>query len=93
MSEKSLKKTAQVVKSMTMKASCNKLMQNIKDSYKTAALAVNIATSMRNRTDCTEQHETFNRNDPTYPGMGKPNDEYDEVHPSYSHRTQHYSSN
>ena len=36
------KKTAQAVKSTTMKASRNKLMQNIKDSYKTAALVINI---------------------------------------------------
>ena len=86
------KKTAQVVKSTTMKASCNKLMQNIKDSYKTEALAVNIATSMRNRTDHTEQHETFNRNDPTYPGTLKPNDEYDIVQTSYTHRTHHHST-
>ena len=63
------KKTVQTVKSMTMKASRNKLMQNIKDSYKAATLAVNIATSMINCTDHTEQHETFNGNDSTYPGM------------------------
>ena len=76
---------------MNMKASHNKLMQNINDSYKTAALVVNIVTSTRNHTDRTEQHETFNRNDPTYPGMQKPNEEYDEVHLSYTHRTHHYS--
>ena len=52
---KIIKKTAQVVKSTTTKASRKKLMQNIKNSYKTAALAVNIATSMTNRTDRTKQ--------------------------------------
>ena len=64
---KIIKKTAQVVKSTTMKASHNKLMQNIKDSYKTAALAVNIATSMTNHTDCTKQHQKSNRNTSMYP--------------------------
>ena len=52
---KNIKKTAQAVKSTTTKASHNKLMQNIKNSYKTAALAVNIATSMTTRTDRTKQ--------------------------------------
>ena len=50
------KKTAQAVKSMTMEASRNKLIQNIKDSYKTATLVVSIVTSTRNHTDRTEQH-------------------------------------
>ena len=48
------KMTAQVIKSTAMKASRNKLMQNIKDSFKTVALVVNIVTSMRNHTDRTE---------------------------------------
>ena len=52
---KIIKKTAQVVKSTTTKASHNKLMQNIKDSYKTAALAVNIVTSTTNHADRTDQ--------------------------------------
>ena len=52
---KIIKKTGQVVKSTTTKANCNKLMQNIKNSYKTAALVVNIATSMMNHTGRTKQ--------------------------------------
>ena len=44
------KKTVQTVKSMITKASHNELLQNIKDFYKTATLAVAIATNM---TDCT----------------------------------------
>ena len=64
-----IKKTVQVVKSTTTKASHNKLMQNIKNSYKTvAALAVNIATSTKNHTDHTKQQQTSNRNTSTYPG-------------------------
>ena len=38
-------KTVQVVKSTTMKASHNKFLQNIKENYKTAALAIAIATN------------------------------------------------
>ena len=76
---KIIKKTVQVVKSMTRKASCNKLMQNIKDCYKTAALAVNIVTSMMNRTDCTKQQQKSNRNTSTYPGTQKLKDGYDEL--------------
>ena len=66
---KIIKKTVQAVKSMTMKASRNRLMQNIKDSYKTAALVVNIVTSTTNRTDSTKQQQTSNRNPSTHPGM------------------------
>ena len=77
------KKTAQALKIMTKKANHNKLMQNMKDSYKTARLAVNIVTSMRNHTDHTEQHETFNRNDSTYPGTGKLNDKYGKLYPPH----------
>ena len=71
------KKTAQAVKSTTTKASHNKLIQNIKDSYKTAALAVNIVTSMTNGTDRTKQQQTSNRNTSTYTGTQKFNDGYD----------------
>ena len=45
-----VKKTVQVVKSTITKGSHNELLQKIKDSYKTATLAVEIAT---NTTDCT----------------------------------------
>ena len=41
-----MKKTVQTVKSTITKASHNELLQNIKDSYKTAMLAVAIATNM-----------------------------------------------
>ena len=87
------KKTAQVVKSMTTKASCNKLIQNIKDSYATAALAVNIATSMTNNTDHTKQQQTSNRNTSTYTGTRKFNDGYDELYQLHTSRTHHNSGN
>ena len=76
-----------------MKAGHNKLMQNIKDSYKTAALAVNISTSMTNRTDRTKQHQTSNRNTSTYPGMRKLNDKYEELYQLHTSRNRHYSGN
>ena len=55
---KIVKRTVQAVKSTTMKAGRNKLMQNIKDSYRTAALAVNIMTSTMNRTSHTHPGPT-----------------------------------
>ena len=42
-----VKKTVQTVKSMITKASRNKLLQNIKDSYKTATLVVAVAISVK----------------------------------------------
>ena len=45
------KKTAQAVKNMTMKISDNKLLHNIKDSYKTTTLVVTIATTATNHTN------------------------------------------
>ena len=44
------KTTAQVVKRTTIKASRNKLLQNIKDSYKTTMLVITIATSTMSHT-------------------------------------------
>ena len=46
-----VKKTVQAVKSMITKASHNELLQNIKDSYKTAMLVVAIATNLMDRTN------------------------------------------
>ena len=45
------KKTAQAVRSTITKASRNELLQNIKDSYKRATLAVAIATNMMDHTN------------------------------------------
>ena len=62
-------KTTQVVKSTITKASRNRLFQNIKNSYKTSALAITIATNMRNCTSRNEQTHKNNRNMQNYPGM------------------------
>ena len=50
------KRTAQAVKNMTTKVSQNKLFQNIKDSYKTATLALTIVTNMMDRTNCSKKN-------------------------------------
>ena len=55
------KRTAQAVKNMTTKVSRNKLLQNIKDSYKTATL-VTIVTNVTDRTNCSKKPPTTNRN-------------------------------
>ena len=87
------KKTAQVVKSMTMKAGHNKLIQNIKDSYRTAALAITIATSTMDCTDHRKQPPIINRNTQFHPGMRKLDDEYDGSYQSHISRAHHKSGN
>ena len=64
-------KTAQAVWSTITKASHNRLFQNIKDSYKTAALAITIGTDTRDRTSRNEQTHKNNRNIQNYPDMQK----------------------
>ena len=87
------KKTVQTVKRMTMKANRNILMQNIKDSYKTAALVITIATGTMDHTNHTEKPQTHNRNTPVYPGMRKLNNEYNKSYQSHTSRTHHKRGN
>ena len=47
---------------MTTKASRNKLLQNIKDSYKTATLAITIVTNATDRMNYSKKPPTTNRN-------------------------------
>ena len=63
-----MRKAAQAIKATTTKISRNKLFQNIKKSYKTAVLAVNIATNMTDRTSRMNQPQTTNRNTQKTPG-------------------------
>ena len=81
------RKAVQAIKTTTTKIICNKLFQNIKKSYKTTALAVNIAISTTDRTSCMNQHHTTNRNTQKSPGMQKLNDEYDGLYQSHTSRT------
>ena len=62
------KKTVQAVKSTITKASHNELLQNIKDSYKTATLAVAIVTNMTDRTNPNKRAHTSNGNMQKHPG-------------------------
>ena len=87
------KKTAQAVKRMTTKASRNKLFQNIKDSYKTATLAITIATNTTDRTNCNKQAHTTNGNMQNYPGTQELNDEYGGAYQSHTSRTHSNSGN
>ena len=84
-------KTVQVVKSMMTKAGRNKLLQNIKDSYKTATVAVAIVTNMKDRTNLNKRTHKNNRNMQNYPGTRKLNDEYDDSYQSHTSRTQNNS--
>ena len=66
----------QVVKSTTTKIGRNKLIQNIRKSYKAAVLAITIVT---NTTDCTSRmnlHQTANRNTQKTSGTQKLPDEH-----------------
>ena len=82
-----MKKAAQVIKNATTKFSHNKLFQNIKKSYKTAVLAVNLATSTMGHTSHMEQPHTTNGNTQKSLGMQKLNDEYNGSYQSYTSRT------
>ena len=78
---------AQAIKTTTIKISQNKLFKNITKSCKTAVLAVNIATSMTDHTNCRNQHHTTSRNTQNSPGTQKPNDEYDGSYKSHTSNT------
>ena len=62
-------KTAQAVKSMTTKASHTKLLQNIKDYYKSTMQVIAIVTNTTDRTNHNRKAHTANRNMQNYPGM------------------------
>ena len=87
------KKTVQTVKSTITKASRNELLQNIKDSYKTAMLVVAIATNTTDRTNLNKQAHTSNGNMLKHPGTRKLNDKYDGPYQSHTSRTHSYSGN
>ena len=87
------RKATQAVKSTTTKISHSKLFQNIKKSYKTAVLAITIATNTMNRIGHMNQHQTPNRNNQKTPGMRKLNDEYDGPYQSHTSRTHNDNCN
>ena len=87
------KKTVQAVKSTITKASHNELLQNIKDSYKTATLVVAIVTNMTDCTNLNKRAHMSNGNMQKHPDMQKLNDEYDGSYQSHTPRTHSYSGN
>ena len=86
-------KIAQAVKSMITKASHNGLFQNIKDSYKTAAIAITIATKTKDCTSHSGQPHKNNRNRQNYPGTQKLNDDYNDSYQSHTSRTHNNNDN
>ena len=56
------RKTTQVIKSMIIRTSCNNYIQNIREIYKTADLAITIVTRTTDHTNRTNKHQTANRN-------------------------------
>ena len=83
---KTARKAVQTIKSTTKKISQNKL-QNIKQSYETAILAVKVATSITNCTSHTDQHHTTTTVIKTPPGMQKSNNRYDGPDQPHTSRT------
>ena len=62
------KRAVQVTENMIKEASHNKLLQNIKDFYRTTMLAIRIATNMTNHTNHSGQAQINNRNMQNSPG-------------------------
>ena len=87
------KRTVQAVESMTMKASRNKFLQNIKDSYRTAALVITIATCMTDHTKHMKQLQKPTRTAQIPPGMRKLSNKYDGSYQSHTSRTYNNNSN
>ena len=87
------KRTAQAVRNMTTKVSRNKLLQNIKDSYKTATLAITIVTNATDRTNPSKKPPTTNRNTQIALDMQRLNDEYGRSYQPHNPNTPHNSDN
>ena len=63
-----VERTARSVKSTITKASCNEYLHNIKDSYKTAMLAMTIATNMMDHNNRNRKANKNNGNTQDHPG-------------------------
>ena len=62
------KKAVQATENTIRKASCNKILRNIKDFHRTTMLVITIATNMTDRTNHTGQAQLNNRNTQNPPG-------------------------
>ena len=85
-----IEKITQAMRYTTTKASRNIFFQNIKDSYKTAVVAVAIVTNM---TDHTSRNEPTHRNSLNSPDMQKPYNEYNDSYQLHTPRNHNTSSN
>ena len=65
------RKTTQALKTMTKKISRSKLIQNIRESYRTAVLVITIVTRKMDRTSHINQQQTDNRKKQKAPGTRK----------------------
>ena len=74
------RKVTQAVKLTTTKISRNDCIQNIREAYKSAALAITIATKLMDCTSRMKQHKATNKNTQNTPGTQKLNDEYDKLY-------------
>ena len=87
------KKAAQVVKSTTTEANQSRLLQNIKDSYKTVTLVITTATNTRDSTNRSKQLHITNRSTHNCPGTRKPNYGYDGLYQSHTYRVHNDNDN
>ena len=87
------KKAVQVTENTIKKASCNKILQNIKDFHRTTMLAITIVTNTTDRTKHSKQAQINNRNTQNSPGTQKSNDEYNESYQSLTSSTNNYCDN
>ena len=87
------KRAVQAMENTIKEASCNKLLQNIKDFHRTTMLAITIATNMTNRTNHSGQAQINYRNIQNSPGMQKLNNKHNESYQSLISRTHSYCDN
>ena len=76
------KKTTQVIKNATKRASHNKMIKNTKDFHRTLTAAITLATNTTDSTNHKEQVQINNKTTRYSPGTQKLNDEYDESYQS-----------
>ena len=91
--KKIAKNTTQVIENATRRASCNKIIKNIKDSHRTLTSAITLATNITDHTNRKEQVQINNKTARYSTGTQKLNDEYDELHQSLTSRTYSYCDN
>ena len=87
------KKTTQVIENATRRASCNKIIKDIKDFHRTLTSAITLATSTTDRTNRKEQVQINNKTARYSPGTRKLNDEYNESYQSLTSKTYNYCDN